>query len=71
MAENKSVLQKLKESEYRRDFLTGSVITAGGVSLLLQGIPADKNGIIGLIFAAMTIGIIYAEQKHRQKSDLK
>jgi len=71
MAENKSVLQKLKEPDYRRNFLTGAVITAGGVSLLLQGIPADRNGIIGLTFAAMTIGIIYAEQKYRQKTDLQ
>ena len=42
MAENKSVLQKLKVSDYRRNFLTGALIGAGGTALALQGISADR-----------------------------
>ena len=71
MAENKSVLQKLKESDYRRNFLTGALIGAGGTALALQGIPADKNGIIALVLISITLGVAYAEKQSRQKSDLQ
>ena len=71
MAENKSVLQKLKEKDYRRDFLTGALIGAGGTALVLQGIPADRNGIIGLILLSMTLGIMYAEKQSVKETDLK
>lgn len=71
MAENKSVLQKLTESDYRRNFLTGALIGAGGTALALQGIPADKNGIIALVLISITLGVAYAEKQSRQKSDLQ
>lgn len=66
MAENKSVIQKLKELNYRRDFLTGALIGAGGTALVLQGIPADRNGVIALVLISMTLGIAYAEKQSRE-----
>lgn len=66
MAENKSVLQKLKEKDYRRDFLTGALIGTGGTALALQGIPADRNGIIALVLITVGVGIAYAEKRARE-----
>lgn len=66
MAENKSIIQKLKELNYRRDFLTGALIGAGGTALVLQGIPADRNGVIALVLISMTLGIAYAEKQSRE-----
>lgn len=66
MAENKSVIQKLKELNYRRDFLTGALIGAGGTALVLQGIPADRNGVIALVLISVTLGIAYAEKQSRE-----
>ena len=66
MAENKSVLQKLKEPDYKNSFLTGALIGAGGTALVLQGIPADRNGVIALVLISMTLGIAYAEKQSRE-----
>ncbi len=66
MAENKSVLQKLKEPDYRNSFLTGALIGAGGVLIYLQGMPKNSTTIVAAALTAFSVGVIYAEKQSRE-----
>lgn len=68
MAENISVVQKFKiDEEYRKDFIYGSLIISSGVCLFINGLPAGKYGIIGLVGCALFGGIAYAESQYRKR----